>query len=53
MDEPSPFDNKHKDWEDTFTKIITVIAVSSILVPFTLASLGVTITIIKQIIALF
>ena len=53
MDEPSPFDNKKRDWEDTFVKIITVVAVSSILVPFTLASLCVTITLIKDIIALF
>lgn len=53
MDEPSPFDNKKRDWGDTFTKIITVVAVSSILVPFTLASLCVTITLIKDIIALF
>lgn len=53
MDEPSPFDNKKRDWEDTFVKIITVVAVSSILVPFALASLCITITIIKNIIALF
>lgn len=46
-------DNKNKDWEDTFVKIITVVAITSILVPFALASLGVTIAIIKEIIALF
>lgn len=53
MDEPSPFDNKNRDWDDTFAKIVTVIAVSSILIPFSLASLCITITLIKDIIALF
>ena len=53
MDEPSPFDNKNRDWDDTFVKIVTIVAVSSILVPFTLASLCISITIIKEIIALF
>lgn len=30
MDEPSSFDNKNRDWDDTFVKIVTIVAVSSI-----------------------
>lgn len=53
MNEPSPFDNKKRDWEDTFVNIVSIVIATSILVPASICSLYVSILLIQDIIALF